>query len=650
MSTLVNKMNKTEEDLVELACEESTAHVKEWMEGNDDMRRMIPHEETKAFVGDLISFYGHKQCYICGEGSIQVSVNADSTVIRCQRCNKTWEGKTVPFKNYPNLAKFFNVVFNITVNNNYNTIYTNQDEQKLGWNDFAEDGLEIVEDSEINSLLLQSLSGTHLRLGLLMHAVFGSKTICASEVDTNKKKWYVYESPVWVRKSNRDINRMLSGRNFLSLIVKAQKAYEGSNVKDKEKKLKQIENVKKNLETQTFQNNVIEQFATECSMDCATFMDLTNKKRHLLPFTNGVYDLETGVFREGDPEDYMTISIPYEYNEEKMYKNEEVIAEFNDFYFKVFPDKDLAKWVLKYLGSCLAGYTNDQIFVFGRGEGSNGKGVLINLMKVVLGSYAGKMDAGFLCGSMPDPDKPTPTLTRLENTRFVYLSETIEGAKINEQLFKCLCGEEPMVMRPMYREQREFVPEFKFLMVCNSMPSFDGSDYAMKRRLRVIPFKSTFVDEQENPDPEKHRYLKDKSLMKRLETWKYAVMGILLRAYELYLDEGLGDVPEVMRKYTESYVTENDVMRQYVDEILEIGDGKQLEYKTLTNEVYASFKKYCEEKGMKQMAATLTEKTICKRLTKTLAGQVQYKESKCTEKWGRKTQRFFEGIRMRVLE
>jgi phage/plasmid-associated DNA primase len=201
-----------------------------------------------------------------------------------------------------------------------------------------------------------------------------------------------------------------------------------------------------------------------------------------------------------------------------------------------------------------------------------------------------------------------------------------------------------MVIRPMYGEQREFMPEFKFLMICNSLPTFDGSDYAMKRRIRVIPFESTFVDSEEQPDPSKKRYLKDKRLGQRLEQWKYAVMGILLKAYQLYQEEGLSEVPEVMKKYTESYVKENDVLKQYVEENLESGDGRDIEFKTLTSDIFKDYRTFC---GSIQVKASITtEKLLRERLVKEFGDKVQYKESKCTEKWGRKTQRFLEGVKL----
>lgn len=83
-----------------------------------------------------------------------------------------------------------------------------------------------------------------------------------------------------------------------------------------------------------------------------------------------------------------------------------------------------------------------------------------------------------------------------------YISEFQKGSKLNEQLFKSLCGEDKFRYRPLYGESKEFQPDFKLFMICNptELPSFDGSDHAMIRRIRVIPFVSTFSDNIVNED------------------------------------------------------------------------------------------------------------------------------------------------------
>ncbi len=104
-------------------------------------------------------------------------------------------------------------------------------------------------------------------------------------------------------------------------------------------------------------------------------------------------------------------------------------------------------------------------------------------------------------------------------------------------------------------------------MVCNDLPKFNGADQAMKRRVRVIPFVSTFTD-SEPESTSRHIFAKDDTLIDRIDTWKHAMMGLLLGYYRKYLDEGLKQIPSAVAKFTEEYQTENDLYRRFVNECL----------------------------------------------------------------------------------
>lgn len=560
---LINLSEPVSKELIDLAKKEAKNMVNDFFDGNENMQMTV--RDDKTIGGTLQSFNSLCKCPKCRMGELAAVTGQNGLHVQCTKCPFKFpkDGTYLPIAaKFPNLQQYVSQVFNINVN-----IYNSGSEEvTIGWNEFLEDNLTILAmDSKLNEVLVKALSGTHHRLAELMFALLGEKVVHSADL---KKPWFVFEEHVWKNYDDISIRKLTMEPQFSKLLVQAKHAYQRSNVPNKEKKVSQIQKVITSLENNAMQNSIIEQFAVLCHKPAEDFLEKLDKSRNLLAFTNGVFNLDTGIFRPGKPEDMITMTVGYDYDEHKM-NDEEVIQEFNRFFFQVFPDQDVAKYVIKFLGSCLAGYTRDQIFVMGHGNGSNGKGVLINLMAKVLGHFAAKIDASFLCGGMPDPDKPTPTLTRLLAKRFVYISEVVDSAKLNEQLFKALCGEEKMPYRPLYGEQREFLPDFKMFMVCNSLPSFNGTDYAMKRRLRVIPFESSFKDANENPDLSKKEFLKDPTLNDRLDTWKWAVMGLLLQAYQLYREEGLTNIPDKMKVYTQSYVAENNIYELAKDMLLE---------------------------------------------------------------------------------
>lgn len=631
--------NPIPDQLLELAKNDAKQHVNGVIEGNRDMEMDFKNNE---FRGILTTYFnGNSKCKMCLLGKMQSITTPEGTYFQCTNCDHRWPDDdqfiSVNKKKYNYLEKCFQViVINQTINL-YNT-----PENDLSWNEFSDDRFEVnvSEDPVLNQIILEALSGTHQRIAELYYAVHGKTLVNCRDL---KNPWFIFQSHRWKNEDDKGIQQILRKSEVLSLIVKAKHCYMTSNVQNKDKKVAQIQRVIATLENNTYQSSVLEQLAISCRKPHYDFYDLLDTQKHLLGFTNGVYDLNTGVFRDGLPEDYVTMNVGYSYDPEKM-NDETTTYEFYEFFTQVFPDRDVARYVTKFLGSCLAGYTQDQIFTFGFGTGSNGKGILINIMANVLGGFSAKIDAAFLCGSMPDADKPTPTLTRIVGKRFVYISEVVDSAKLNEQLFKALCGEERMPYRPMYGEQKEFMPDFKMFMVCNSLPSFNGSDYAMKRRIRVIPFESSFEDpaDNPNPDPAENKFRKDATLNSRIEGWRWVVMKFLMDGYALYKQEGLTPIPEKMIKLTQSYVSENDIYDLFVSECVIFGSGSDIDYLTLIGDVYNAFKIWAAENNFAIPSKVGDMRT---KITDKLA-PLAIKRSTSNVKFGNKGVTIFDGMKL----
>lgn len=563
---------EVDEELKSDACTEATTFVKKFYPGNDNMPPAKVGDD-KTISGVMHNFLGLRKCPSCENGNFVFHLDSYGYYIACDypKCVNRVPGgddrMPMHWDHYSKAQLYFqtvNVNNNIQIENNY--YGSGCTKQELGWNEFLDDKIQIVDDPVLNTAIAKALSGTHQRLAELLYQINGNEIVHSKE-SKDKCHWFHFDSPVWKPIDHVIVKRLITGDSYTELFIKAKSAYQSASVKDKERKLAQIQKTITSLQNSQLQNSVVQQFETIARKDRTEFFDKLDKKRNLLGFTNGVLDLDSGVFRQGRPDDFITMTVGYAYDPNKM-ADKTITGEFYEFFRKVFPDIEVGKWVHKYLGSCLTGYTRDQIFVFGHGTGSNGKGILINIMSKVLGEFSAKIDASFLCGNMPDSERATPTLTRLIGKRFVYISETMDSAKLNEQLFKALCGEDKMPFRPLYGEQGEFMPDFKMFMVCNALPAFNGSDPAMKRRTRVIPFISLFKDAEECLDPSKNEFIKDPTLNDRIEDWKWVVMKFLIDGYHLYKREGLSVVPAKMKDITYQYLADNNIFDTARDELL----------------------------------------------------------------------------------
>ena len=117
----------------------------------------------------------------------------------------------------------------------------------------------------------------------------------------------------------------------------------------------------------------------------AQVRDKLDANPRLIGFENGVYDLESDEFREGRPEDYVSLStgINYiEYDAENPY-----IDDINNFMEKVLVNRNVREYVWTLFASILDGTNRDEKFHMWTGSGSNGKSKIVDLFHTI-GEYA----------------------------------------------------------------------------------------------------------------------------------------------------------------------------------------------------------------------------------------------------------------------
>ena len=89
-------------------------------------------------------------------------------------------------------------------------------------------------------------------------------------------------------------------------------------------------------------------------------LDNTEHNKHLLCFENGIYDLIKDEFRDGRPDDYISLCTNIEYMPYD--EDDEHTMQIYDFINKVLTNGDVRLYVLKYLASCLSGSTKNEEF------------------------------------------------------------------------------------------------------------------------------------------------------------------------------------------------------------------------------------------------------------------------------------------------
>jgi putative DNA primase/helicase len=164
---------------------------------------------------------------------------------------------------------------------------------------------------------------------------------------------------------------------------------------------------------------------------------------------NGVVELDTGTFRPGRREDYITMRTRVPYDPHAQCPR--WIAFLNEV---LSGDPHLIAHVHRALGYAITGYATKQCFFLLFGKSSNGKSCLLHTVRFVLGDYAHA--APFSLFEWRQRGPHPQALAQLEGKRLVTASEAAEGCRLNETRLKAIAGGDPITVHLMYHNDRMF--------------------------------------------------------------------------------------------------------------------------------------------------------------------------------------------------
>jgi len=183
-------------------------------------------------------------------------------------------------------------------------------------------------------------------------------------------------------------------------------------------------------------------------------------------------------------------------------------------------NRALVRFLQRAVGYALTGMTSEQVLFFLYGTGANGKSTFIETCRNLVGEYAQQAD--FDTFVPKENGHPRNDLARLAGARFVAAVEAAQGRQLAENVIKQATGGDTITARFLYREYFEFSPQFKLFLVANHKPVIIGTDEAIWRRIRLIPFTVTIPPEE-----------RDKQLLEKLQR---ELPGILAWAVRGCLD------------------------------------------------------------------------------------------------------------------
>lgn len=315
------------------------------------------------------------------------------------------------------------------------------------------------------------------------------------------------------------------------------------------------------------------------------FYKKLDENDNLLHFENGVYDLEKDEFREGYPEDYISLSTNLRYRDvdDQDEEDQRIQEQIYTFMSQVLPDDDVREYALTLMGSFLSGKNKEQKFYIWTGSGSNGKSMTIDLFQDCLGDYSGTISVSIFTKGRLDANAPSPAVAKLKGKRFVSLQEPEGDDKLHMGIIKQWVGGDVVQGRELNKAPIEFVMKAKFVLVCNDLPTIDSLDGGTWRRIRLLEYGSKFVD---NPNPKKKNEFKiDRTLKERMEEWHEMFIWLLIQYHRKYKKEGIKE-PRAVTRVTDEYKENSDFYSQFFNEHME----KELNTRISVKDTYAHFK------------------------------------------------------------
>lgn len=445
---------------------------------------------------------------------------------------------------------------------------------------------------QLRELIRIASSGTEYDVACVIQKLYNHQFV----YDSKNKIWYAFYNHRWhltddgmALKKKMPVDIANEFRKSVSFYTsRAADVNIEPDEKDRYDKLcEALQKVVRNLKKASFQASVMIEAAMLFNVE--KIDEKMDSNTHLVGFENGVYDLDAMEFRDGRPEDFISITtginyIPYD-------ESNPYMEGIRTFFGQVFLNENVREYVLRLFASFLHGDIREERFHVWTGGGSNAKSKTLELFQRSFGDYCCTLPIALLTQKRGSSSSASPELSRAKSKRFACLQEPGENERLNIGLMKEMTGGDKLYSRGLYREGSEWKPQFKMILTCNHLPMVPSDDGGTWRRIRVVKFESRFC---ENPDPNKpNEFPINTELSQRFDEWKEPFMSMLIEYYKKMVTHKIKEPEEVM-ECTREYQRRNDIIMDFLDNAVEKVENGFLSI----TDAFMEFKSFLKEEGV----------------------------------------------------
>lgn len=294
---------------------------------------------------------------------------------------------------------------------------------------------------------------------------------------------------------------------------------------------------------------------------------------------NGTLNLQTGCIRPHDPDDLLTKLAPVQYDPEA--EAPHWLRFLNEI---MGGDCELVDFLQRAVGYAMVGRVQEHVLFFLYGLGANGKTTFLNTLLQVFGEYGQQAEPDLLIQKRSEAH-PTG-VADLKGARLVTTSEIDAGRRLAESLVKQLTGGDRIKARFMRTDFFEFTPQHTLFMAANHKPVIKGTDNAIWRRIRLVPFDVTIPPERQ-----------DSRLGEKLEAEMPGILNWALEGCRSWQEVGL-DAPDAVMAATAHYRADMDDLGAFIDEHCVLDNRADVE----AQELYAKYREWADHVGVRAVA------------------------------------------------
>jgi putative DNA primase/helicase len=297
---------------------------------------------------------------------------------------------------------------------------------------------------------------------------------------------------------------------------------------------------------------------------------------NLLNCPNGTVDLRTGKIRPHDPADLMTLQTAVPYGPDAQCPTWEACLE------RWQPNEEIRRYLQLEARAGATGYPTETLSIY-YGDGGNGKSKYGGAIQYVLGDYTFVPHKSLLVAGKHEQHETTGA--DLFRKRLGIASETKAGDALDEEQVKAITGGDRMRARRMREDSWFFDPTHTLIVYTNHRPKIGGTDEAIWRRARLVPWDVTI------PVAER-----DLDLAEKLKAEGPGILRWIVEGAQRFLAEGF-DPPDAVRAATDSYRADEDVVGRFVAEMLTFAANAR----ATSHDLSQVLQRWCSSEGLPEL-------------------------------------------------